>query len=140
MNAATREFLVHQYDHLRAEVLAALNDVSGNEKFAVLLSGAYWVWIVSNPNYPAPTPVVAWIPSCLVLLLFLRWRALEQKFAAIGAYLFQIETTLELEGLGWEHHLQVVGKHWFRFHGWLFWILLVTGNAIVGYSWSARDA
>ncbi len=140
MTAESREYLLHEYNHLRDEVLAALHDVSGNEKVAVLFSGAYWAWIFAKTEHLGHGAVFAWIPSCLVLLLFLRWRALEQKFATIGGYLLQIEQALELDGLGWEHHLKLVGKHWFRFHGWLFWILLVTGNTIVGYLWSARDA
>ena len=101
-------------------------------------SGGYWVWLATAHSQADRSPVTVWIPSCLVILFFLRWRALEQKFTTFGGYLHRIEQSFDLEALGWEHHLKVVGKHWFRFHGWLFWFLLFTGNTVVGRLWSLR--
>ncbi len=138
MKTDSRDYLLLEYAHLRDEVLAALKDVAVNEKLALVISGSYWAWLATKSEYAGPATIIAWIPSCLVILFFLRWRALEQKFATVGGYLLRIEQAFELDGLGWEHHLKVVGKHWFRFHGWLFWFLLLIGNTVVGYFWSLR--
>lgn len=140
MKADSHDYLLLEYAHLRDEVLAALKDVSANEKLALAISGAYWAWLAANFEHANPSAFIAWIPSCLVLLFFLRWRALEQKFATLGGYLVRIEQAFELDGLGWEHHLKVVGKHWFRFHAWLLWFLLFTGNTLVGHLWRLRAA
>ena len=138
MKTDSRDYLLLEYAQLRDEVLAALKDVSANEILAVAISGGYWAWLATEYAPADPAPVTVWIPSCLVILFFLRWRALEQKFATFGGYLLRVEQAFELEGLGWEHHLKVVGKHWFRFHGWLFWFLLFTGNSLIGHLWSLR--
>lgn len=131
-------YLLLEYAHLRDEVIAALKEVSSNEKLAVLMSAAFWAWLAANHEPADPVGVGVWIPSFLAILFFLRWRALEQKFATIGGYLLRVEQAFEVGGLGWEHHLKVVGKHWFRFHGWLYWFLLITANTVLGCLWISR--
>ena len=80
----SKDYLLLEYAHLRDEVLAALKDVSVNEISALAISGGYWAWLATESAQADPATVTAWMPSCLVILFFLRWRALEQKFATFG--------------------------------------------------------
>lgn len=138
MKTETREFLLTEYAHLRSEVVDAVKEVPANEKWALLTSGAFWGWLASLCNRADLVSVVWWVPAALTVLFFLRWRALENKFEAFGKYLLRVEKGLELDGYGWEHHINASVKNrfrinarvknWFRIYGWGFWCLLFAGN------------
>ncbi|MFQ5545820.1 MAG: hypothetical protein ACE5FE_07575 [Acidiferrobacterales bacterium] len=131
MKTETRQYLLTEYPHLRAEILDALKEVPANEKWALVTSGAFWAWLASLTDQAKLIPTITWVPAALTFLLFLRWRALEQKFGTLGAYLLRIEQALELENFGWETHIGSCGKHWFRYYGWAFWGLLFAGNVFL---------
>lgn len=131
MKKQTREFLLKEYSHLRGEVLETLKEIPANEKWALVTSGVFWAWLAAFPDRGSFIPAAAWVPVVLTFLLFLRWRAIERKFETYRTYLLRLETAFELEGFGWEHHIQSAGKHEFRYYGWGFWCLLFAGNVFL---------
>lgn len=140
MTPDSHAFLLAEYAALRGEVLSALEDVAGNEKLALLASVGYWAVLgVTSPGI-AGAGCQPWLPLGLTGLLFFRWRGLENKFTTCGAYLARLESAFELDGLGWEHHIQAQARRWFRFHGWLFWVLLALGNLGASLWWPGRVA
>ena len=124
MKPEAKEFLLAEYAELRHEILDALRQVPTNEKWALTISGVFWAWYASG-EYPA---VIVCIPVVLVVLLFFRWRAIENKFSTFGAYIKKVEERFDLEGLGWEHFIEGPSRHWFRPYGWVTWISLIIGN------------
>jgi len=59
---------------------------------------------------------------------FLRWRAIENKFTSYNTYLKKVEGKFEVDGLGWEHHIDDAERHWFRYSGRSTWIALLSIN------------
>lgn len=128
MTPDAKEFLLAEYAHLRAEILDALRQVPANEKWALTISGVFWAWFaLSQSKLPHPL-IVVWFPAVLVAVLCLRWRAIEDKFTTFNEYVRQVEERFELDGLGWEHHINDAGRHWFRKSERLTWGALVLGN------------
>lgn len=105
MKPETRGFLLTEYSQLRSEILETLCQVPANEKWALIISGVFWAWLGSDLSRAQQLQVMVWIPGVLVFLLFLRWRALEDKFTAFNAYLRRVEDRFRLDGLGWEHYI-----------------------------------
>lgn len=142
MDSETREFLLLEYECLRDEVLEALKEIPANEKWALLVSGAFWTLFASTPERNVLIAFTPWLPSALTFLFFLRWRALEDKFLVFEEYLLRVESGLAIEGFGWEAHLRGSRKNrfrWFRWYGWLFWGLLFVGNVVLAAGWAAAD-
>lgn len=140
MTPDSRAFLLAEYAALRGEVLGALEDVAGNEKLALLASAGCWGALAVAPQGGTGVALLRWLPLALTALMFFRWRGLENKFTTCGAYLARLERSFELDGLGWEQHIQAQARRWFRFHGWLFWILLALANLAASLWWQGRVA
>lgn len=117
--------MLAEYSQLRSEILDALHQVPANEKWALTISGVFWAWLGFDLIRAQHLQVVVWIPAGLVFLLFLRWRAIEDKFNAFNAYLRHVEDRFKTDGLGWEHYIKD-RRDWF--YGWFTWISLFLGN------------
>lgn len=124
MKAETKDFLLAEYSHLRSEIQDAVQQVPANEKWALTISGVFWAWLGSDLSRAEHLQIVVWIPAVIVFLLFLRWRAIEHKFTAYNTYLKKVEERFEVDGLGWEHHIDDAGRHWFRHYGRITWAAL----------------
>ena len=137
MTPETKDFLLAEYAHLRAEILDALHQVPANEKWALTISGVFWGWFaLYQCELPHPL-MVAWFPAGFVIVLFARWRALEDKYTAFHQYLMQIEQQFDTASLGWEHAID--GKrNWFSCYEWIMWIVLFFGNAGLAL-WAVYD-
>lgn len=105
MTPETKEFLLAEYSALRDEVLDALKQVPANERWAVVVSGAFWAWFASDPQHFTFALPIAWLPTVLAILFCLRWRALEAKFDTFNSYLRKVEKSFDLGELGWEQFL-----------------------------------
>lgn len=139
MDEDSKKFLLSEYSSLRQEILDTVKEVPSNEKFALVFSGVYWGWILTNISVKSHLLVAIWVPVILTILFMLRASALEKKFESFHMYLLKIENTFNLGDLGWETHLKNREGGWFggSDRGWFggfyraFWPVLVAGNFLI---------
>ena len=131
MSNLDREFLLLEYKSLRQEISESLKDVPGNERNAILVSGAFWVWFLSDGISEVYYYGAVFIPLALSCAFLLRAKAIAAKFASLRDYISKLESKLELDGLGWETFLLNSPPNWFKEQSILFWRLLILGNFII---------
>ena len=70
MEAETKEFLLAEYNALRAEILDVAKEVSKNENPALIVSGAFWSWLAAQVHNAPYLCLFSWLPLALTWLLF----------------------------------------------------------------------
>lgn len=130
MKEESKQFLITEYASLREEILDTLREVPKNERLALVLSAAFWGWLIGNAAGHGYLYVAVWVPAALTYLLQRRAKSFDEKFKAFRVYLLKLEDRFELEGLGWEHFLDGYGSDWFSRSARPFWKVLLTGNLL----------
>ena len=129
-----------EYAALREEILETLREIPKNERLALVLSAAFWAWLISNTGGHGYIYVAVWIPAALTYLFRKRAISFDKKFEAFRLYLMKVEEKFDLEGLGWEHFLEEHGSDWFSGSARPFWNVLLWGNlafafvAVIAYA------
>ena len=103
-----KEFLLAEYPALREEILDALKDWRGTERYALAGAGAVWTWLGTHQVHSG----WAWgIPLVFALCGYLRHKAILKHLDRLGEYIRDgIES--RFGEVGWEHYLKRPGVDW----------------------------
>jgi hypothetical protein len=96
------QFHIHEFDALRAEILAQVEHSRQLEIYALVGTAAIYAWFATGPT---PRNALAlWIPPLLAGLGALRSIGTLQRLNELGEYIMSIETKFALDGKAWEHY------------------------------------
>jgi hypothetical protein len=135
MNDGTsrNEFLVEELKGLREKVNAAIVEARALERYAVLLTGGVWAWMLtSEKTLPKPSWWIPFICSCLMLL---REAVIYLEIRDLAKYIRGQEIDfLGENGGGWETK---IAKSTCKIKGFripwaalIFWIILISTTLI----------
>jgi hypothetical protein len=110
--AQGQEFILKEYDQLRAEILKHIDTeyqlaIAGITAFGVIAA------LAVSQNFTNQGPVIVFLYPILALLLSFRWRYVDHRVVEIGTYIKVKIETAELMGegyMGWEHYLDMSEK------------------------------
>jgi hypothetical protein len=103
------EYHVHEYDSLRAEILARQEERAQIETWGAAGIFAIYAWLCSEPSaaWVKPIQIVSWwIPFLAALYCYVRIRNISEGIKQAGAYLIRLQSRLADKELGgWETSL-----------------------------------
>jgi len=106
MDESQRGFLIAEYSALRREIELKLSSLRDLARYAIVSSGAIWVWLLSVRDIRV-SHLASFIPLILTALLFGETLALRRSIRRLGRYILRLETHVALpDHLGWETQLE----------------------------------
>lgn len=132
MTDEAKEFLLAEFEALRAEIDALRESVQTCANFAIVSSAAFWAWLVTHNGWQGRYWFITYIPAAMAVLFGLRWIALVRVAIQAGEYIRKVETTLNLpQGLGWESHLAKNRNHVLTYWHAVYYVALLLGNLAI---------
>jgi hypothetical protein len=102
-------FLLKEYTTLKGDMLEAVKETRGLERFALGVVGGIWTWLVGTKVETAALIALLFLPFILVGFLFWRAVALTEYIDYLASYLRKVEEAFIKagkdspgEGFGWE--------------------------------------
>ncbi|MEA1995292.1 MAG: hypothetical protein U9N18_03960 [Campylobacterota bacterium] len=130
IGAEQKEFLIAEFNSLRGEIRAKLARIREDERNALIISGAIWVWVAAG-FWKTSYGIIVFIPAALSILFSLKSYAEWQSIKETGAYIINIENLFELgHDVGWQHYLKGEREHLLVKWSTVYWSLLISGNFI----------
>lgn len=141
MDDVKNEFLLKEYESLRAEISTDVTHQRQAAIASVLASSAVWSWLATS-TWSSVFDIAKYVPFVMSLLALLGSLALGGHVRKIGEYILKVESHLKLPTeLGWERFL---AKKWQGSVGawgvifWpTFWAVLLLGNLIAAMQLNA---
>src|SRR5256885_2245536 len=98
------DFLLKEYDALRKEIDACLEEQRQLERYALVACAGIYTWIATNNKFA----IALCIPPLLTVMMATRAMALWMQFGQMGAYIRMVEATLltSTKARGWETFLE----------------------------------
>jgi hypothetical protein len=125
------QYLLKEFEKLRGEIEATLNNVWSNERYGVVAFGAVWSWLASRHV----SSVAAWsLPIVIAIAGFSRNWSLYRHLFLMGDYMRTVEISLVGEKGAWEIYFEKrrKEKQWFRFVGdHVIWIVLCVADVVL---------
>jgi|HubBroStandDraft_6_1064221.scaffolds.fasta_scaffold236145_2 hypothetical protein len=104
MDPAEQAFLTAEFEALRRSIDREIQQLGDFLRYALLVSGGMWAWIVSQRHEP-PAAIVSYLPCLICLFLFVETLLIRRYIRKIGSYLQLLEIHFGLPGhLGWERY------------------------------------
>lgn len=126
-----RDFLLAQYESLRAEQLQKISECSSVTRFALIAHGAIWTWLATNRGDLQSFDLGKWVPILLSLLFVGLYWTLRRDVKIIGAKIAQLESHFCIPNeLAWERDVSKTYTRTLGIH-WLLWPLLVGANIVI---------
>ena len=138
VSSESKEFILAEFNSLREEILARSARIRENERNALIICGAIWVWVAAG-SWKTSYNLIIYIPSVLSILFALKCYAEWKFMRETGAYILKIEDLFRNENdIGWEHYLKDVKKRLIVRWSIVYWLLLVFCNFLFALLISAK--
>ncbi len=128
-----REFLTDEIRFLRDQLRGVLAETRFLERYAVVLTGIAWTWLLTNGDVDLPR-ISWWIPFFLTLVILTREVALYLEIRKLARYIRTKEGLFLGEEGGWETEVWRSGMKIGGFRApWpavLFWLFMIGGTAL----------
>jgi hypothetical protein len=132
MNEAQMQYLLKEHDNLRKEIEELEKHLYTTENFALLISGGFWAWILTNSQWGKNFSAILFVPAIISFLLFIRWISLGRSMSLVGRYLLQIEKEFNLpHDLGWENYLLKKRSYWVIIYHIIYFFTIFIGNLLM---------
>jgi hypothetical protein len=142
MDSATSDrniFLAEEIRSLREQLKGALLEARALERYALVLTGVVWTWLLTNGDRDLPV-VSWWIPFFLTIVILTREAALYMEIRKAAGYVRSKEELFLGETGGWESEVWrssgKIGNFRAPWPAVLFWLLMIGGTAL-GPFWMA---
>jgi hypothetical protein len=129
-------FQLKEYEALKKEIEGAVQETRVLERYALVVTGGTWAWLLATDHRAAPEPVW-WLPVPFVVFAGLRCVALYLSVRRIGDYLRdKVEPQFFPLKSGWESHSRPPGPEQEPIYGilrstaMLFWMALLVTAAL----------
>ena len=132
MNDHQKEYFLQENSQLREEILENIKGINEAERYALIMSGAIWAWLVTQ-QWTLSFIIAVCIPALATGLLYRKREALSDAIKEKATYIKKIEGVFELkstegEALGWERREREKNfKNWSK----TYWKLLLWGNIVI---------
>ncbi len=132
-----KEFLISEYNSLREELLLDIQQITETEKYGLILSGAIWAWLLTQPWIPSLT-IALLLPALITKFMQFKRKRLAKAIGELAQYIYKIEEVFHIKEtsgslLGWEHRKQ--GEPIFRNWSKAYWNLLFWGNILLAIAY-----
>ena len=126
-----REFHLKEYDTLRKEIMARVDEARKTAQFVIVVAGAIWAWLITNNASKTIPNIAYWLPFFVMLLGLIRSIAVLITISRITKYLRKLELILCEKSLlkGWETFVEAERTFLTDSAAIAFWVvsILVTG-------------
>ena len=143
------DFRLAEYQTLREEIAASVEETRRIERYAAIVAAAVWVWALGRSASLAGA-LASLIPVLVSLLGGIRVFALYQVTMAIGAYILEVEDAYRHPTIsGWEHFSgfavsdinqrpRALERRYVSRSAWTYWLLLLAAAiAFAVLEWQA---
>jgi hypothetical protein len=131
MNPEIQAFLLAEYQCLRNEIDSTMKDMRTFAMYSIIATGAIWAWLLTG-NANDMFHILRFLPSVIVLILYVYIKVIIRDIHMIGSYISKIEALFALpDGLGWETQLKCI--RWAKKRIWLehvYWFLIFAANVV----------
>lgn len=128
-----KEFHTEEIRSLRDQLKGTLLEARSLERYAVVLAGVVWTWLLTNRGRNLPE-ISWWIPFFLTLVILPREAALYMEIRRLAGYIRAIEELFLGEEGGWEAEVwrssRKIGTFRAPLPAVLFWSLMIGGTAL----------
>jgi hypothetical protein len=128
-----KDFLAEEIRSLRDQLKGALLEARSLERYAVVLTGVVWTWLLTNKGKNLPE-ISWWIPFFLTLVILTREAALYLEIRKLAGYIRAKEELFLGEKGGWEAEVwrssRKIGTFRAPWPAVLFWFLMIGGTAL----------
>ena len=146
------DFRLAEYQSLRQEIAASVEEARRIERYAAIAAGAVWVWVLGQHASLAGA-LASLIPVLVSILGGIRAFALHQVTTAIAAYLLEVEDLYRQSSIpGWEHFSSFAAndvdqrprafeRKYVSHSAWTYWLLLLVAAFVFAIlTWHLHSA
>jgi hypothetical protein len=128
-----KDFFAEEIRFLRDQLKGALLEARSLERYALVLTGVVWTWLLTNSDKDLPE-ISWWIPFFLAIVILTREASLYMEIRRLAGYLRAREELFLGEEGGWETEVWRTSRKIGTFRApWpavLFWVFMIGGTAL----------
>jgi len=125
-----KEFLISEQHDIYNQATWIINQIATLEKLALISSSVIWAWIASH-TWNNLFLLITWLPSIIVLLLFIKVFLLSKSLKGIQNYFLEIENSFNIKGLGWQQWKAKNSKKFMTIWAGIYWLFLFSANTLI---------